>query len=219
LTGASPSFRTPTLLEAIVESAPDGILVVDDDARIRMANRQSEVLFQYPRQELVGQPIDLLLPERHRAGHRASVAGYSARPASRPMGSGLNIVARRRDGTEFAADITLSPISIDLGTFVVAAVRDVTERRSLEEQRQRLAEETRTHREREQITLELQDSLLQVAYGVGLSLVQAREPVHVADPDAGRVLDEAIDDLDGLILRVRELILVLSGPSTAADTP
>lgn len=207
---ATPTGNT-ALLEAIVESAPDGILVVDEEARIRLANRQAEALFQYRREELYGEPLDRLLPIRYRARHEAAVDAYGQRPASRPMGSGLTIFALRRDGTEFAADIALSPVRTAGGAFVIASVRDISGRKSLEEEHHQLSERLRAHSERERVALGLQDSLIQVSYGVGLNLMKAKELVSGADSDAERVLDDAIEELNSLIIRVRHLILDITG--------
>ncbi|MGE0227823.1 MAG: PAS domain S-box protein [Dehalococcoidia bacterium] len=199
------------LLEAIVESSPDGILVVDGSSRIRLANRQVETLFQYPREQLLGEPIDLLLPARYRDRHGQAIDTYGQRPSSRPMGSGLSIFALRRDGSEFAADIALSPIVTPSGSFVITSVRDVSMRRGLEEEYRELAERLRAHSERERVALGLQDSLIQVSYGVGLNLMKAREMVSGTSGHAERVLDDAIEELNELILRVRRLILDVSG--------
>lgn len=194
-----------------MESAPDGILVVDDSSNIRLANRQAELLFQYPREDLVGQPLERLLPARYRERHLAAVDAYEERPLSRPMGSGLTVFALRRDGTEFAADVALSPVLTPGGPFTIASVRDVSGRIRLEEEHRVLAARVAVHSEREQVALGLQDSLIQVSYGVGLNLMKAKELVGGASSDAERVLDDAIDELNNLILRVRRLILDISG--------
>lgn len=194
-----------------MESAPDGILVVDVESRIRIANRQAETLFQYPRTELLGQPLDQLLPPRYRRTHLGQVDAFSQRATSRPMGSGLNIFALRRDGTEFEADIALSPVTTPGGAFVIASVRDVSGQRLLEQEQRQLAERVRAHDAREQFALGLQDSLIQVSYGVGLNLMKAKELVSGVNSDAELVLDEAIEDLNNLIQRVRRLILDISG--------
>lgn len=209
---AQPSPATPpALLEAIVEAAPDGILVVDRESRIQMANRQAEALFQYPRDELLGQTIDRLLPERYRSQHLAAVGLYARRAEARPMGTGLSIYALRRDGTEFAADIALSPVTSSGSLYVIASVRDITSRRLLEEEQTHLAERVRRHHEREQVALGLQDSLIQVSYGVGLNLMRAKELVGETSTEAQGVLDESIADLNNLILRVRHLIIDFTG--------
>jgi PAS domain S-box-containing protein len=112
-----------------LESSPDATLEVDAEGRIVLANPAAEQLFGYRAGELVGEPIEVLLPERMRAGHAKLRAGYAADPVLRPMGGGLDLVARRRDGTEFPADISLSHTSTDDGLRVYASVRDVTERK------------------------------------------------------------------------------------------
>ncbi|HRC62675.1 MAG: PAS domain-containing protein [Dehalococcoidia bacterium] len=211
MTGQGSPAANTALLEAIVESAPDGILVVDSDARIHLANRQAETLFQYPRDQLIGEPLHRLLPARYHASHLRAVDAFGRQPTMRPMGSGLHIVAQRRDGTEFAADIALSPVTTPTGSFVIASVRDVSSHQLLQQEHQQLSDRVRVHSERERAALGLQDSLIQVSYGVGLNLMKAKELVGGSSSDAGQVLDEAIEELNNLILRVRRLILDISG--------
>jgi protein-histidine pros-kinase len=117
-----------------VASAPDAILVVGADGRILLANPEAARMFGYPLDELVGEPVEVLIPERLRDAHRVHRTGYVRRPARRPMGSGLDLVARRRDGTEVPIDVSLSPIEgTGSGTgAVIAIARDVTERRRAE---------------------------------------------------------------------------------------
>ncbi len=119
--------------EAILESAPDSIVIVREDGAITLANSQTEKLFGYSREELLGQRIDMLMPERFRARHGAHFAGYFRDPHVRPMGAGLELYGRRRDGTEFPIDINLSPIQTKAGVLVASAIRDVTERQRFEE--------------------------------------------------------------------------------------
>ena len=125
--------RAEARLRELLEAAPDGILEVDRDGRIVLLNRVTEKLFGYPREELLGMPVEVLLPgsisERH-VSHRAT---YSASPSTRPMGRGHTLAARRRDGSEFPVEVSLSPIRSDDSFSVLAIVRDVTERRDFEE--------------------------------------------------------------------------------------
>ena len=121
-----------TYFEGLVELAPDSMIVVDARGLIVLVNRQTEVLFGYPRAELLGQPLEMLVPERVRDVHPKHRVAYFEDPRARPMGAGLDLLARRKDGTEFSVDISLSPLETDEGTVVSAAIRDVSERKSFE---------------------------------------------------------------------------------------
>ena len=119
---------------ALLESAPDGIVIADRDGRITIVNRQAELLFGYEREELRGCDIEMLLPDSARRRHVEHRQQYVAAPAVRPMGRGLALSGRRKDGTEFPAEISLSPLKTDEGLLITAVVRDVTERRRTETQ-------------------------------------------------------------------------------------
>ncbi len=123
----------PGLAEELLEAAPDAIVVVDESGRIRRVNEQVDALFGYRRDELVGEPVELLLPGRFRDAHASQRAAYVAQPRRRPMGEGRERFARRKDGTEFPVDISLAPLRTTEGLFVLATVRDVTERKRAEE--------------------------------------------------------------------------------------
>lgn len=126
--------RTTALREAeqrvsgLLEAAPDGILIVDEQGRIELVNRQVEQLFGYPREELIGQPIDHLVPDRYRDAHAAHRANYARDLHARQMGAGLELHARRKDGSQFPVEISLGPRQIGTRRYVIAAVRDVSER-------------------------------------------------------------------------------------------
>ncbi len=127
--------RSETIAEELrtfIENAPDGIVVANREGRIVRVNRQTEKLFGYERDELLGQPVELLIPERLHAAHVAHRAPYQERPQARAMGTGRDLFARRKDGSEFAADISLSPLATPEGTLVISTVRDVTERKQAE---------------------------------------------------------------------------------------
>ena len=117
----------------LLESAPDGLVIVDSQGRMVLVNGQTEKLFGYARSELLGNPVEMLVPERFHPEHPGHRMGYFAAPHPRPMGVGLALFGRRRDGTEFPVEISLSPLEADEGRLVTATIRDITERRQTEE--------------------------------------------------------------------------------------
>ncbi|MGI9149831.1 MAG: PAS domain S-box protein [Chloroflexota bacterium] len=119
---------------ALLESAPDGVVIVDGAGLIQIVNRQTELLFGYPRAELLGRPVEGLLPERFRGRHARYRLEYQSQPRTRPMGTGLELFGLRRDGSEFPVEISLSPVATDEGeTLIISNIRDVTTRKSAEE--------------------------------------------------------------------------------------
>ncbi len=116
-----------------LEAAPDAILEVDRGGRIVLANDEAERMFQRPRAELIGLPVEQLIPERLRGAHLGHREGYAEHPVRRPMGRGLDLFALRKDGGEFAVDINLSPLAGPGESVVLCVIRDVSERRAAEE--------------------------------------------------------------------------------------
>jgi PAS domain S-box-containing protein len=121
--------RSEERFRNLVESAPDAVLIADEQGRIVLVNEQTEALFDYPRNELLGSPVETVLPERVRDRHVGHRAAYLKEPTTRPMGVGLDLAGRRRDGSEFPVDISLSAMETEGGKLVTAFVRDITERR------------------------------------------------------------------------------------------
>lgn len=122
-----------TLFERVFEFSPDGILVTSPEGNVTHANPEVERLFGYSRGELLGKPIEILIPERLRSTHPAHREEYSHESRMRPMGAGLELLGRRRDGSEFPVDIMLSPIHTAEGRMVLAVVRDISEKKHTED--------------------------------------------------------------------------------------
>lgn len=125
-------LERPDLFERVYESFPDGVVLTKASGQILRVNAQAEKLFGYSRNELLNQPVEMLIPDRFRAGHISQRDAYHRDPHPRPMGAGLELYARRKNGTEFPVDIMLSPLETAAGPCVIAVVRDITERKAAE---------------------------------------------------------------------------------------
>ncbi|MDD9892377.1 MAG: PAS domain S-box protein [Gammaproteobacteria bacterium] len=120
-------------LRAVLETAPDAMVIIDDTGTITLVNQQAEAMFDYQRSELVGQPIEILIPEHLRNRHKGYRGGYFDAPKRREMGIGLELSGRRRNGTTFPVEISLGPLNTEHGRWATAAVRDLSERKRVEQ--------------------------------------------------------------------------------------
>ncbi len=128
--------RAERRFRELLEAAPDAIIEVNSEGRIMTLNAVTEKLFGYSRAELLGKPVEALVPDHVRANHAGHRASYRAHPVTRPMGSGLDLQGRRKDGSTFPVEISLSPVKAEEGSRVTAVIRDITERKQTEDRLQ-----------------------------------------------------------------------------------
>jgi protein-histidine pros-kinase len=198
-------------LRALIESAPDAIVVVDADGRVELVNPRTEALFGYRRDELVGQPVELLVPESVRPRHPALRAAYLAGAGARPVGVPLELRGRRKDGAEFPAEISLSPRSDEAGVHVTAVVRDVSERhRLLQAERTARAAAEELAAEREAILRQVADGVILVDTCGAVTFVNraGRTLLGLPASDAGESGPAWRPVVDGRRRRLEELPLV-----------
>jgi PAS domain S-box-containing protein len=188
----------------IVEAAPDGVVTVDGSGTIRFVNGRTEELFGYDRAELVGQPVELLLPPALRDRHIAERARYVADPHTRPMGVGLDLVARHRDGHEIPVEVSLSPLAPDS---TIAVVRDVRARRDAERQLRSAEEHVRLLEDRERIARDLHDHVIQRLFAAGMALEAAK--TRSDDAAVNERITRVVADLDDTIRQLRSVIFDL----------
>lgn len=133
--------REERLFRGLLEAAPDAMVIVDQNGKIMLVNAQVERRFGYERDELIGQSVEILVPERFSGMHVGFRSGYVVDPRARPMGLADDLFARRKDGSEFPVEISLAPLETDDGLLVSAAVRDISERTRLQEETDRVKDE------------------------------------------------------------------------------
>jgi len=138
---ATEAFAGTVLPPHLLETIPDAVIAVDTNGTIVQVNSQTEAMFGYARNQLIGKKIELLVPQRYREGHHQHRASYASEPKIRRMGAGLDLYGTRKDGSEFPVEISLSPISTSSGPLVLSAIRDISDRKQIEEDLRRAHEE------------------------------------------------------------------------------
>lgn len=127
-----PLLNAVEHLKTIIDATPTALVMVDNRGLIQLVNAQTESLFGYPRSQLLGEPVEVLVPHRFRHRHPQQRAGFFNNPEARPMGEGRDLYGRRHDGSEIPIEIGLNPIQTDEGLFVLSAIVDISERKRLE---------------------------------------------------------------------------------------
>ena len=205
-----------TTSRALLESVSDSIVVVDDEGRIVLVNGRAEVMFGYERAELIGQPVEVLIPHARREPHVAHRAGYLAAPRVRPMGRGLDLAGLRKDGTEFPVEVSLSHVETAEGPRIIAFVTDITERLA----RQRVARQTDK-------LAALGTLSAGIAHEINnpIGVITSRVEVMLLEAEGSDLPPEMRNDLDVILRHARRVAAITQGllsfarQSTGTRTP
>jgi PAS domain S-box-containing protein len=196
----------------LLEAAPDAMIVASRDGRIQLVNGQTERLFGYQREELLNQPIEILVPARFAPRHPGYRESYARDPHVRPMGAGLRLYGRRKDGSEFPVEISLSPLHTDAGMLITSAVRDITDRTRLEESIRRQNEELEAQNRRVQEASRMKSEFLaNMSHELRTplnSIIGFAEMMH--DGHLGKIADEHREYLGDILSSARTLLHLIN---------
>jgi PAS domain S-box-containing protein len=186
------------VLWGLIDALADGVLLAQDEGALVLANQQAEDMFGYAHAELIGRPVESLVPAGLQAAHRGHRAAYAQAPTARPMGAGARLVALRKAGTTFPAEISLSPVTTAAGHFAVIVIRDITQTRRAGELADLAAAAVaagQAHRSQE-----LLDTTITSLFHVGLSLQAA---IDLPAELIRQRIAEALGHLDDTIREIR----------------
>ncbi len=220
---AAADLASRDRVATLLESAPDALVIADSDGRIAVVNAMTEILFGYARGELLGAPIETLVPARMRSRHAELRSGYLQDPCTRPMGGDLELAGRRKDGSEFPVDISLSCVDTEDGRLVMTFIRDASERK----QRTQLDKDIAMRRdllahlvaageaERRRIASDIHDDSIQAITAAGIRVQMLRRAL--ADPRQAALLDDLESTIRVAITRLRHLLFELLPPVLDRD--
>lgn len=222
-----PSIRLEHQFQALLAGAPDAMIIVDAEGRIVIVNRQAELMFGYESGELIGQSVELLIPADLRELHVRHRAGYGSKPYTRPMGSGMDLVALRKDGTSFPVEISLSALQTEDGLLVTSVIRDITERKRAAEELERQVQQrtaylnTLLRVSQELFSAHSLDGVLQRSLSHALSLIPEAKlgVIYLYDEATKRLAMRAsagFSPLPSLSLPLDAVLIgpIVSGPQT-----
>lgn len=191
---------------SVLESAPDAMVLVDAGGRIVLVNSRTEILFGYRRDELLGRPVEVLMPERFRDVHVEHVGGYVSAPRSRSMGENLSLFGCHQDGREFPVEVSLSPLDTTDGMYVISTIRDITGRRQVEAKLRELAAHRDVVREeeRKRIAGDIHDELgsLLTALKMDISLLRMQLGDNAAAGDRLAQMRELVERTIRMVRKV-----------------
>jgi len=194
---------------SLLEFVPDGILVADADGMVVYVNAMMLELFGWERKEIVGQPVEMLLPARFRGGHRGLREGFQREPRPRPMGLGADLAALRKDGSEFPAEISLAPLRTADGAWAIAAIRDVSERRRIEAKAILYRQAREDVRARDEFLSIASHELRTPVTALHVQLQMLQRVVERAGASVPEPVQERVTALDRQVRRLADLVEAL----------